>query len=711
MKKFTTYLFCFFSILLHAQDLDRIAVLEDALEEVALSVPKLKTPLKVNLELEQISIADFLVSISKIHQINLTIDPSLKNKFIVSQFSNITVLEVLVYLCKNQNLTLDITGSILYIKPYEAPAPIPDPIKISYEVDTRLISLDLKNHELGEVFKTLTQQTDYNVLYDPSLEHYRLNFYMKRVPIEDALNQLANTQKLSMERTKEGFFLFNTLENGKSNKPTFDLWENSVDSPFVIIDLIGQRLRLNAKEVPIKDLIINLAHALKINWYVTQPLEEMGVISLKIKEITFDALLELLFEAQFKNAPSNPQAQNQQQNNMGYKKSNNRYYFGPEDSLNARSAIKITLQHRSIEMLGDPTRVRQNDFQPTPNFQNQSFGQNRNFGGNQFSNGLQNGMNQQNFSMPTQNFPQTNQPTEKPNETVLSTLIPQAISAGLQINVDKELNAFVVVGSHLKVERFKQFIEKIDQPVPVILIEVMLIEVNKTKAIETGVSWGLGEEPTETTGNLFPATDAKLGATTVNRIIGGFSQLRSLNLGSLHPNFFMQLKALEDNGTVKILSSPKMATLNGHRAVFSNSEISYYAYTAQNFYGIQNPQTSEIKNYIPISAGLTLSVKPFVTSDGSVTLDIFVKQSTFNNTRIAEDAPPGIESREFSSIVRMRNKDIAILGGLEQNVRNNSGNGVPFLSRIPILKWLFSNRSLNSSKKKLTVLIQPTLIN
>ena len=534
---------------------------------------------------------------------------------------------------------------------------------------------------------------------------------MKRVPIEDALNQLANTQKLSMERTKEGFFLFNTLENGKSNKPTFDLWENSVDSPFVIIDLIGQRLRLNAKEVPIKDLIINLAHALKINWYVTQPLEEMGVISLKIKEITFDALLELLFEAQFKNTPSNPQAQNQQQNNMGYKKSNNRYYFGPEDSLNARSAIKITLQHRSIEMLGDPTRVRQNDFQPTPNFQNQSFGQNRNFGGNQFSNGLQNGMNQQNFSMPTQNFPQTNQPTEKPNETVLSTLIPQAISAGLQINVDKELNAFVVVGSHLKVERFKQFIEKIDQPVPVILIEVMLIEVNKTKAIETGVSWGLGEEPTETTGNLFPATDAKLGATTVNRIIGGFSQLRSLNLGSLHPNFFMQLKALEDNGTVKILSSPKMATLNGHRAVFSNSEISYYAYTAQNFYGIQNPQTSEIKNYIPISAGLTLSVKPFVTSDGSVTLDIFVKQSTFNNTRIAEDAPPGIESREFSSIVRMRNKDIAILGGLEQNVRNNSGNGVPFLSRIPILKWLFSNRSLNSSKKKLTVLIQPTLIN
>lgn len=715
MKKYLIYLLCFTSIILYAQDSDRIAALEDALEEVALSTPKLKTPLKVNLELEQVSIADFLVSVSKLHQINLTIDPSLKSKYIVSQFSNVTVLEVLIYLCKTQNLTIDITGSILFIKPYIAPARIPEPIKISYDVETKLISLDLKNHELGEVFKTLTQQTDYNVLYDPSIEHYKLNFYMQKVPIEDALTQLAKTQQLSMERSKEGFFLFNSLDQGSKKKEAFELWDPSNEAPFEIIDLIGQRLELNAKEVPIKDLIVNLAHALKVDWYVTQPLGDMGTISLKIKSISFDALLELLFEAQYGNRPlpqgTNAQAPTQQKVSMGYKKSNNHYYFGPEDSLNARAAIKIALQHRSIEVLGDPTRVAQNDFQTTPNFQNSGFGQNRGFGGGQALNGFQNGNIQQNFSRPAPNFSSAAQTPEKPNESVLNSLIPQAISEGLQINVDKELNAFFVVGSQLKVARFKKFIEKIDQPVPVILIEVMLIEVNKTKDIETGFSWGLGEEPTETRGNIFPTTDAQLGATTVNRIIGGFSQLQSLNLGSLNPNFFVQLKALEDNGTVKILSSPKMVTLNGHRAVFSNSEISYYAYTSQNFYGIQNPQTSEIRNYIPISAGLTLSVKPFVTSDGSVTLDIFVKQSTFNNTRIAEDAPPGIESREFSSIVRMRNKDIAILGGLEQNVRNNSGSGVPFLSRIPIIKWLFSNRKLNSSKRKLTVLIQPTLIN
>ena len=238
----------------------------------------------------------------------------------------------------------------------------------------------------------------------------------------------------------------------------------------------------------------------------------------------------------------------------------------------------------------------------------------------------------------------------------------------------------------------------------------MLIEMNTTTQLETGISWGIGEEKTTTQGHIFPAADLRLGAQTANRVLQSDPKLKALNLGKLDPNFFVQLKALEESGQVKILSSPKMATLNGHRAVFSNREISYYAYTAQNFYGFQNPQASEVTNYIPISAGLTLSVKPYVTGDNGVTLDIFVKQSSFNNVRIAEDAPPGIESREFSSIVRMKDQDVAILGGLEQNHRNNSGSGVPFLARIPLLKWLFSQKKYSNAKRKLTVLIQPIII-
>ena len=93
-----------------------------------------------------------------------------------------------------------------------------------------------------------------------------------------------------------------------------------------------------------------------------------------------------------------------------------------------------------------------------------------------------------------------------------------------------------------------------------------------------------------------------------------------------------------------------------------------------------------------------------------MTLDVNVIQSSFNGERIAEEAPPGMNSREFSSIIRMRNQDVAILGGIEQTTKDDSGSGVPLLARIPLIKWLFSERRREDSKKKLNILIKPTVI-
>jgi len=287
--------------------------------------------------------------------------------------------------------------------------------------------------------------------------------------------------------------------------------------------------------------------------------------------------------------------------------------------------------------------------------------------------------------------------------------MPDEIKQDLDIQVDYELNSFYVNGPSAKIERFRNFIYKIDKPVPVILIEVMLIEVNNTSMVETGVSWGIGEEPVTTNGAIFPEADITLGANTINKVIGGFDGFGSFNLGKVIPNFFASIKAMESNGNLKVRSTPKLSTLNGHRATFSNGQTSYYAVTQRNIYGTDNPQTSEITNYQPIDAELGLTIKPLVSGDGQVTLDIFVVQSSFGS-RIAKDAPPDISSREFSSIIRVKDQDIVVLGGLEEQMKNNSGSGVPFLARIPIIKWLFSKRTREAKKAKLTVLIKPTII-
>jgi type IV pilus assembly protein PilQ len=228
--------------------------------------------------------------------------------------------------------------------------------------------------------------------------------------------------------------------------------------------------------------------------------------------------------------------------------------------------------------------------------------------------------------------------------------------------------------------------------------------------LETGISWGIGEGTVSTSGNIFPEADMTLGAQTVNKIIGGFDGFGSFNIGQVVPEFFAKIKALEANGNIKIRSTPKLSTLNGHRANLSIGETTYYVVTNQNFFGSQVPTTSEVRNYAPIDAELGVNIKPLVSGDGQVTLDINVIQSDFSGERIEEDAPPGLTSREFSSIIRMQNQDLAILGGLEEKIKNDSGSGVPLLARVPVIKWLFSKRKREDTKQKLTILIKPTVI-
>ena len=140
----------------------------------------------------------------------------------------------------------------------------------------------------------------------------------------------------------------------------------------------------------------------------------------------------------------------------------------------------------------------------------------------------------------------------------------------------------------------------------------------------------------------------------------------------------------------------------------SSGQTTYFEVTNQSFYGSQIPTTSEVTNYQPIDAELAIEFKPYVAGDGQITLDIQVIQSSFGS-RVDENAPPDINSRQFSSIIRMQNNDVAILGGLDEKYKSNSGTGVPFLSKIPIIKWFFSQRSRQSIKKKLNVLVKPVV--
>ncbi len=292
----------------------------------------------------------------------------------------------------------------------------------------------------------------------------------------------------------------------------------------------------------------------------------------------------------------------------------------------------------------------------------------------------------------------------------LLKVIPSTITQGLEVKEAIGLNSFLVSGPNDEVLRFEKFVKKIDQPVPVILIEVMIVVVKKSSLVETGIEMGIGDKPVNTTGTIFPGLNMTFGANTINKIIGGFNGFGALNLGNVTPNFYMTLKAMEENGNISIQSTPRLATLNGHKATMKVGEKTYYVEERNDYVGSQIPQTYTTKTYKAVNAELKLEIKPIVAGDNQITLNILLEQSDFKGQRIEKGAPPGQNFRQFNSLIRVHNNDVVILGGLEIKSKDDSGKGVPVLSRIPVIKWFFSSRKREDSKERLSLFIKSTII-
>lgn len=240
-------------------------------------------------------------------------------------------------------------------------------------------------------------------------------------------------------------------------------------------------------------------------------------------------------------------------------------------------------------------------------------------------------------------------------------------------------------------------------------IEVYIADIRDSRLVSTGIRAGLDGTVTETSGNVYPSGDVHLNAVTVNEIMAGITKLGLFNLGRVGPAFFLKLKLLEEQGALKIRSTPRLATLNGHEARMSIGRTEYYLEIQNNVIGTQNPQNLISQQYKSVNADLSLTINPVVSENEDITLGVQVTQSNFTE-RISPNAPPGSISRDFHSLLRVRNGEMVVLGGLEEDSRNQTSNGIPLLSRIPVLKWIFSSRTKSRSKSRLTIFIKPTVV-
>lgn len=295
-------------------------------------------------------------------------------------------------------------------------------------------------------------------------------------------------------------------------------------------------------------------------------------------------------------------------------------------------------------------------------------------------------------------------------EAILTSL-PKVFSEKVEIKEFLELNALIVSGSKNAIEELKLYIKQIDKVVPMVQIEVIIVQYNKSYDIQTGLKAGLDKiNQNQTSGVLFPTTDVSLNSSSVNNLIDAFNGLGFIKLGKVTDAFYLNLQMLENNSIIKIESTPKIATLSGHQATLAIGETSYYF--EQNNRLLTNSIGNDILQsgtWKSTDANLSVSIKPFVSTDENVTLTINVEKSSFLG-RAGETAPPGKATQKFESLIRVKNNEMVLLGGLDELKNENSGTGVPLLARIPVIKWFFSSKKKAKGNSKLHIFIKPTIV-
>lgn len=292
-------------------------------------------------------------------------------------------------------------------------------------------------------------------------------------------------------------------------------------------------------------------------------------------------------------------------------------------------------------------------------------------------------------------------------DTILA-MIPNEWKKGVEIHEFREQNTLILSGSGPQIMEIESLIKQLDLLVPMVMIEVTMVDINKSRTVATGIKLGVADS-VKTGGTILPGVDFTFSATSINHLLDKLGG-SYMNLGHVVPNFYASISALESQGNVEVHSIPKLTTLNGHTATLSIGSTRYYLVQTQNVIpSLTSPTSIYTQQYNKVDANMIINIKPVVSGDDQVTLGIKVDITDFIGTP-PTNAPAPTSTSKFESLIRAHNEDMIVLGGLERTQESEDASGTPILSRIPILKWIFSTRSKTTSKVVTLVFIKPTIL-
>ncbi|MEN8215611.1 MAG: pilus (MSHA type) biogenesis protein MshL [Pseudomonadota bacterium] len=244
-----------------------------------------------------------------------------------------------------------------------------------------------------------------------------------------------------------------------------------------------------------------------------------------------------------------------------------------------------------------------------------------------------------------------------------------------------------------------------------VLIEATIAEVRLSDQYQAGIDW-------QRIVGHYSYTQSLTGANLKNPPV--FS-MKYTEPDSRFGNLSATVRILEQFGTVKVLSSPKIMALNNQTAIIKVVDNIVYFTTEVEINETETKTretfTTEI-NTVPV--GLVMSVTPQISENGIVILNIrptishIINFKQDPNPALAEagmvNLIPEIQVREIETVLKINNGEIGIIGGLMQDVTNQNTQGVPVLSKLPLIGELFSYRDNKYTKTELVIFLRPVVV-
>ncbi|MFO7750943.1 MAG: type IV pilus secretin PilQ [Desulfobacteraceae bacterium] len=264
-----------------------------------------------------------------------------------------------------------------------------------------------------------------------------------------------------------------------------------------------------------------------------------------------------------------------------------------------------------------------------------------------------------------------------------------------KLSVDARTNMIIMTDTQSKLDQAKELIYRLDKVTPQIMISAKVVEVSKNFSKKLGINWGMSSEDVyrddlggsygfDVSMNHSVASDSSIGYT-FSRITGTPFSLNA------------RLTASEIKGDVKIVSSPRVLTLDNKKAKIKQGLE--YAYLERDDSGGSSVEFKDID--------LLLEVTPHVTPDQRIAMSVYI---TKNDIDSVTDGVPSLSTNEAETELLINDGNTIVIGGIVKTTSSENTTGFPVLADIPGLGKLFGSDSEEKKRNELLIFITPTIV-